>query len=101
MEPNMEPGACIVMGRPARKVPVITEAVNGTAPGNRNVMWAVIARRTTNKGTRFEHTTDLPLFYLDPRVQGITNRAHARKIAGEVLGVDTPGCNIIFDVHLV
>lgn len=64
-------------------------------------MWAVIARRTTNKGSRYERVTDLPVFYLDPRVQGIANRAHARRIAGEILGVDTPGCGIVFDVHLV
>lgn len=91
-----------VMERAARKVPVITEkAVTRSESSHGGTMWAVIARRTVNKGTRYENTTDLPLFYLDPRVQGITNRAHARRIAGQILGVDTPGCGIVFDVHRV
>lgn len=64
-------------------------------------MWVVLARRCTNKGTRFEHTEELPTFYLDSRVQGITNRAHARRIAGEILGADMPGSDIHFDVHRV
>lgn len=83
-------------------IPTVThKAVTLTQSSHDGTMWAVIARRCTNKGTRYEVTTDLPLFYLDPRVQGITNRAHARRIAGEILGVDAPGSDIHFDVHRV
>lgn len=82
----------------ARKVPVITEPPQPTGSGP---MWVVLARRTTNKGTRFEHTTEVPTFYLDPRVQGITNRAHARRIAADILGAMMPNVDIGFEVHLV
>lgn len=82
--------------------PVVTrKAVTRTESLHRGTMWAVIARRITNKGTRYERTTDLAVFFLDANAQGITNRAHARRVAGDILGVDMPGSDIHFDVHRV
>lgn len=84
--------------RPARKVPVITEpALNNPAKtGIYGDRWMVLAYRTTNKGTRFEYTTTVPVFYLDDT---ITNRKDARKEAALILGADLPGAVVRFEVH--
>lgn len=91
--------------RPARKVPVVTEDESWKQEPNplmgTESMWAVQATRVFNPDTRYETTVTVPTFYLDPRAQGITNRAHARITAAAILGVDVPGTKIIFDVHLV
>ena len=44
----------------------------------------------------WETVRELPTFYLDPRVQGITNRVQAMKIAREILGPDA-----LFNIHLI
>jgi hypothetical protein len=36
-------------------------------------------------------TRELPTFYLDPDVQGITSREHARTIAAKIVGLDSAG----------
>lgn len=40
-------------------------------------------RKGFTGGTR---TTQVPTFYLDPNVQGIISRAHAERVAREILG---------------
>lgn len=91
-----------VMGCPARKVPVITEkAVTRSESLHGGTMWAVMATRVFNKGTRYENTVTVPVFFMDAKAQGITNRAHAREVAGQILGADLPGSVIHYEVHRV
>lgn len=64
-------------------------------------MWAVVATRTVNKGTRYENTVTVPTFYLDPRLQGVRTRTDARAVAAIILGADQPHTDTRFEVHLV
>lgn len=84
--------------RPARKVPVSTERAlsNPLKTGTYGDRWVVLAERTTNKGTRYEFTAQVPAFYLSDEV---TNRKDARKEAALILGADLPGAVVRFEVH--
>lgn len=81
-----------------RKIPVITGggAKKPVQTGIYGARWMVLAERTTNKGTRFEYTTTVPVFYLQ---ETITNRKDAREEAALILGADLPGAVVRFEVH--
>lgn len=79
--------------RRARKRPVIT---NPAKTGLYGQQWVVLAERTTNKGTRFESTEQVPAFYLPSEV---TDRKEARRVAALILGADLAGAIVRFEVH--
>lgn len=61
-------------------------------------LWAVQAQveRTAPGGFGWSTSTQVPTFYLDPAVQGITDEAGALRVAGEILECT---CNAVF-IHV-
>jgi hypothetical protein len=52
---------------------------------------------TTDDTGAFTGSRQIPTFYLDPAVQGITDENHARKIACEIID---PMGNLVLNIHV-
>jgi hypothetical protein len=60
-------------------------------------MWAITATLQTARGEYRGHV-EVPTFYLDERVQGITSRSMAKRIAADILATANPA--LILNVNM-
>ena len=64
-------------------------------------LWAVTATRTAVADSGWSSARELPIFYLDPNVQGITSAEHAKSIAEDVLQQPNGSrCTVLTNIHV-
>ena len=64
-------------------------------------LWAVSVTRTVVADSGWTSARELPIFYLDPNVQGITSAEHAKSIAEDVLQQPNDRrCTVLTNIHV-
>lgn len=62
-------------------------------------LWAITAQVSMLTGAGWDKSRQVPTFYLDPSVQGITDGDHAHRIAEEILFASAGDQSVTIAVH--